>query len=93
MSFTSQLRLLEACSPAIEWVEEDNLSLEQAWDQCTQSHWMIWLLETLSLTPVSLQQYCYCGCNTGKLKPAKIRAAVDLAVVRAAFDQRMGHVL
>ena len=36
------LRGIDACSPAIEWV--GNRALRQAWDECENPEWLLWLI-------------------------------------------------
>jgi len=42
MTFREQLKKLNACDEALEWV--GNKSLEKAWKTCSSSEWMLWVL-------------------------------------------------
>jgi hypothetical protein len=47
MKFRDQLEKLEACKDSLEWV--GNKSLEQAWETCENSNWMLWVLSQMDL--------------------------------------------
>ncbi len=50
------------------------------------SDWMLWFVDRLGLMPVELEKYCWCGCNTQKLKVSKIRSLVSYVEVRNALN-------
>jgi hypothetical protein len=43
LDFVTQLELLGACSPAVEFAARFS-SLDEAWQVCEQGHWMLWLI-------------------------------------------------
>jgi hypothetical protein len=53
MTFTEQLKALNACKESICWVGER--TLEQAWLECDRIDWMLWLVAKIDLT---LVVYC-----------------------------------
>ena len=42
MKFSEQLKMINACEEAIEWVKENNYTLQQAWNNCERGDWMLW---------------------------------------------------
>lgn len=45
MSYLEDLEELKACGEAMDWLQEKAFATPQeAWDACTQGHWMSWLL-------------------------------------------------
>ncbi len=42
-NFKKQLQEIDACSEAVEWVEDR--TLEQAWSECHRGDWMLWLAQ------------------------------------------------
>ena len=47
MTFTEQLRKMNACSEAIEWV--NGRSLRKCWQVADRSEWMLWLINELDV--------------------------------------------
>ena len=47
MTFAEQLRKMNACTNAVEWV--GTRTLEQAWKECERSDWMLWLLQKVGV--------------------------------------------
>ena len=44
MKFITRLKRLDACSEAIEWLEEKGIdTIEEAWQRCERGDWMLWL--------------------------------------------------
>jgi hypothetical protein len=43
MCFSDQLKALGACSQAVRWAEERNLTLEAGWMRCQRIDWLLWL--------------------------------------------------
>lgn len=41
-TFKEKLKMLDACQESLEWVGEQ--TIEQAWENCTRSDWMMWIL-------------------------------------------------
>ena len=41
-------RFPDACAPAVNWMRENSIDLmEDAWDRCERSDWMLWTLQVL----------------------------------------------
>ncbi len=47
MTFREQLKELRACSESLKWV--GNKTIEEAWETCKNSNWMIWVLSQTDL--------------------------------------------
>jgi hypothetical protein len=47
MKFKNQLKKLKACRESLEWVGDK--TIEQAWETCENSQWMIWILNQTDL--------------------------------------------
>ena len=43
MTFIDELKKLNACPEAVEWVRENDYNLQQAWENCHRGDWMLWL--------------------------------------------------
>lgn len=45
MSFIDQLYYMDACTPALQWLQKGGFETPQAaWDVCEHGEWMIWVL-------------------------------------------------
>ena len=81
MNFAEKLRRMGACGEAIAWVGER--TLEQAWAECKNPHWMLWLA---SRATVDARETVLCGCEIARtvlhLVPggeARPRVAIETA--------------
>jgi hypothetical protein len=66
MTYIEQLKEMNACEEAVDWCEKNHETLESAWQDCTRSDWMLWLLGKLSGSPESDSRkrliLCVCEC-------------------------------
>lgn len=48
MSYIDTIERYGACSPAVRWLRENNFpTLQDAWNACTNTSWLAWLLESV----------------------------------------------
>ena len=53
------LRVNKACGSSIQWIEEKNIqSLEEAWNDCEQGDWLLWMAKRLG---VDKHKLALCG--------------------------------
>ena len=88
MKFKDQLKKLEACNSAIEWV--GNKTTKQAWDACEKGSWMLWLISKTN-PKVSLpmrKKLVLCACDIAEtslkhVKAGETRPAEAIRLARA----------
>ena len=62
------LRKVNACSEAIEWIENDKLTLKQAWSKCKQPDWLIWFAAKTKMATHQEIVLVACDCAETALK-------------------------
>jgi hypothetical protein len=90
-----KLQKLNACQSALDWLAQQQ-TVEQAWRDCKDPQWMLWLLGRLSGKPGSAKRrklvLCACDCAaTAPNMPAVGKRA--LRVARAYARRKPGVTL
>ena len=81
MKFSEQLEMIGACEEAIEWVEENNYTLKEAWQKCERGDWMLWFAAKQG---VNLRRLVLAKSRCAKLvkhlmKDKRSRSAIEVA--------------
>lgn len=95
INFIGELKKLDACEEAIEWLKEGDYETPQAaWDACTRSDWMLWLLGKLSGKPGSAKRrkfvLCTCECVRFMLKYVPAGEERPLRAIEVAENWAQG---
>ena len=63
MTFQEELKKLNACSAAVEWV--GNKTENEAWDTCKRGDWMLWLINARNpqVTLAVRKRLVLCSCD------------------------------
>jgi len=80
MKFRDKLVKLEACSESLKWVK--NKTIEEAWETCENSDWMIWVLSQTDLDLID--PLCDMVERVSHLVPEKVPEQVCLNAIAAA---------
>lgn len=91
MNLIQKLEETSACTPAVDWIKENNFqSPQEAWGACERGDWMLW----------AIQKFDLCDLRTLTLAKARtinqvghmIQSRRSASVLLAAFDFARGGI-
>jgi len=89
--FVKELKEMDACGDAIEFVVKNKYDLKQAWNNCERADWMLWLACKKEMFTIKDRTHAICDCAETALKyvpKGEERPRLAIEAARRYADKR-----
>ena len=66
--FIRKLQKIQACQEAVDFVKENDYSMQEAWDNCVRADWLLWLMVNTEMATQKERIHIICDCAATALK-------------------------
>ena len=89
--FVKELKEMDACGDAVEFVVKNKYDLKQAWNNCERADWMFWLAYKKEMFTIKDRTHAICDCAETALKyipKGEDRPRLAIEAARRYADKR-----